>query len=89
MTAAAEYATRGIRVNAVLPGGIRTPAIEHYFDAMPELRDRTIASHAMNRLAEPDEIAEAILWLASDRSSFVTGHLLNVDGGVLVKSHAL
>jgi NAD(P)-dependent dehydrogenase (short-subunit alcohol dehydrogenase family) len=89
MTAASEYATRGVRVNAVLPGGIRTPAIEHYFEAMPEIRRQTIASHAMRRIGEPDEVAEAIAWLASDRSSFVTGHLMNVDGGVLVNSHAL
>jgi len=89
LTAAAEYAARGIRVNAVLPGGIRTKAIEHYFDAMPEIRARTIGAHAMNRLAEPEEIAEAIAWLASDRASFVTGHLMHVDGGVLIKSHML
>jgi NAD(P)-dependent dehydrogenase (short-subunit alcohol dehydrogenase family) len=87
MTAAAEYAERGIRINAVLPGGIRTPAIEHYFEAMPEIRERTIRAHAMNRLGEPEEIAEAIVWLASDRASFVTGHLLHADGGVLIRSH--
>ena len=86
-TAAAEYATRGIRVNAVCPGGIRTPAIEHYFEHMPEIRDATVGAHAMNRLAEPEEIAEAILWLASARSSFVTGHLLLADGGIMVRSH--
>jgi 2,5-dichloro-2,5-cyclohexadiene-1,4-diol dehydrogenase 1 len=89
LTAAAEYATQGIRVNAVLPGGIRTPAIEHYFESMPDIRERTVGAHAMNRLAEPEEIAQAVAWLASDRASFVTGHLMHADGGVLIKSHLL
>lgn len=89
LTAAAEYAKQGLRINAVLPGGIRTPAIEHYFEAMPEIKERTIGAHAMNRLAEPEEIAEAVVWLCSDRASFVTGHLMHADGGVLIKSHML
>ncbi|GAF43689.1 SDR family NAD(P)-dependent oxidoreductase [Rhodococcus wratislaviensis] len=82
-SAALDYAQNGIRVNAVSPGAIRT-----------ELIDRTIASgkvsesdyanlHPMNRLGEPAEVAEAVVWLLSDRSSFVTGHCLAVDGGML------
>jgi NAD(P)-dependent dehydrogenase (short-subunit alcohol dehydrogenase family) len=88
-TGATEYATRGIRVNTVCPGGITTSAIERYFERFPEIRDRTIGAHAMRRLGTPEEIAEAVVWLASDRSSYVTGSSLVVDGGSLVNSHML
>lgn len=88
-TVAAEYAQRGIRVNAVAPGGILTPAMEGYFRAVPEDRDATIATHAMRRLGEPEEVADAVSYLLSDRASFITGHVLNVDGGILVNPHNL
>lgn len=88
-TAAAEYGQRGIRVNAVLPGGIRTPAIQHYFDSVPGIEERSIGVHAMRRLGEPHEIADAVAYLCSDRASFVTGHEMVVDGGVLVNPHSL
>ena len=88
-SAAAEWAQRGIRVNAICPGGIRTDAIEGYFRHAPGVREATIAVHAMRRLGEPGEIADAIAWLCSDRASFVTGHALVADGGVLVNPHTL
>ena len=88
-TVAAEYAQRGIRVNAVAPGGIRTPGMEGYFTALPEEREATIATHAMRRLGEPEEIADAVSYLLSERASFITGHVLNVDGGLLVNPHNL
>jgi len=88
-TAAAEYATRGIRVNALCPGGVRTAGIEDYFRAAPEREQPTLDTHAMRRLAEPEEIADSVAWLCSDRSSFTTGSVVVVDGGVLVKSHLL
>ena len=88
-SAAAEWAQRGIRVNAICPGGIRTEAIEAYFGHAPGVREATIAVHAMRRLGEPAEIADAIAWLCSDRASFVTGHALVADGGVLVNPHTL
>ena len=88
-TAAAEYSARGIRVNSVAPGGFETPAIEGYFRQFPEIRERTIATHAMRRLGKPEEVAEPVVWLASDRASFVTGTCLTCDGGVLVNSHML
>jgi NAD(P)-dependent dehydrogenase (short-subunit alcohol dehydrogenase family) len=88
-TGAAEYAARGIRVNSVAPGGFQTPAIEGYFRQFPEIEERTVATHAMRRLGRPEEIAEPVVWLASDRASFVTGACLTCDGGILVNSHML
>ncbi len=88
-TGAAEYAAKGIRVNSVAPGGFKTPSLVRYFEKFPEFEDRTVAQHAMRRVGAPEEIAEAVVWLASDRSSFVTGACLQCDGGVLVNSHML
>ena len=88
-SAAAEYAQRGIRVNALCPGGIRTGAIESYFEEVPGAREASIAVHAMRRLGEPEEVADAVCYLCSDRSSFVTGHVMVVDGGILVNPHTL
>jgi len=88
-SAASEYSARGIRVNSVAPGGFETPAIARYFEKFPEFKARTIATHAMRRLGKPEEVAEAVIWLASDRASFVTGTCLQCDGGVLVSSHLL
>lgn len=88
-TAAAEYAAQGVRVNAVCPGGIWTPSLAGYLERDAALAERTKDTHAMKRFGTVDEVAEAVAWLCSDRSSFTTGHSLLVDGGVLVKSHAL
>ena len=81
-TAAIEYATKGIRVNAVCPGFIVTPMLEN----AGLLADATLLKalenmHAMKRLGTSQEVAEAVVFLASPRSSFVTGHPLLVDGG--------
>jgi NAD(P)-dependent dehydrogenase (short-subunit alcohol dehydrogenase family) len=86
-TGAAEYATRGIRVNSVAPGGFETPAIARYFEQFPEFKERAIGAHALRRLGRPEEIAQPVVWLASDRASFVTGACIQCDGGVLVNSH--
>ena len=77
---AMDLGDKGIRVNAVGPGVIRTPLTERYFqDAGQAQRIRDV--HAMGRWGEPDEIAKAILFLASDEASFCTGTTLIVDGG--------
>lgn len=81
-TAALEYATRGIRVNAVCPGFVATPMLERAGVTTDPERQTMIADlHAMRRLGRPEEIAGAVLYLCSDAASFVTGEALVVDGG--------
>jgi NAD(P)-dependent dehydrogenase (short-subunit alcohol dehydrogenase family) len=86
---AAEYAQRGIRVNSVAPGGFETPAIKRYFEKFPDHAAKTIETNAQRRLGQPEEVAQPVIWLASDRSSYVTGTSITCDGGVLVNSHLL
>jgi NAD(P)-dependent dehydrogenase (short-subunit alcohol dehydrogenase family) len=83
-TAALEYAKSGIRVNAVCPAVIDTPMADRAFGADPEVGKRMAAMHPIGRVGKPMEIAEAALWLCSDKSSFVTGHYIVLDGGLLV-----
>lgn len=85
-SAAAEYGALGIRINAVSPGVIRTPGLEKHFAEQPQVEDQLKAAAVMGRLGEPEEIAEAVVFLCSDRASFITGQLLSVDGGAAVKS---
>lgn len=82
-TAALEFAKKQIRVNAVCPAVIETPMGDRLFGA-PEIADQIKASHPLGRIGQPMEIAEAVLWLASDKSSFMTGHEIVLDGGFLV-----
>jgi NAD(P)-dependent dehydrogenase (short-subunit alcohol dehydrogenase family) len=86
---AVEYARRGVRVNTVCPGGIDSGGMRFYLEKMPDMRDRTLNAHAMGRLAEPEEIADAVVYLCSEKASFITGHDLVVDGGVLVRSNVI
>lgn len=79
-SAALEYATRGVRINAIAPGRIATEMLAIAGGGQPE---RFAATLPMKRLGTPEEVADAVLWLASDASSFVTGHILAVDGGFL------
>lgn len=82
-TAAIECAAQGIRVNAVCPAVIETPMAERAF-ADPELNKRMLAVHPVGRFGKPAEVAEAVLWLCSDKSSFTTGQSIGVDGGLLI-----
>ncbi|TCZ64096.1 SDR family oxidoreductase [Roseicella aquatilis] len=77
---ALELGERGIRVNAVAPGVIRTPMTERYFQD-PEMSATIRGIHAMNRCGEPPDIARAILFLAEEGNGFMTGSVLTVDGG--------
>jgi NAD(P)-dependent dehydrogenase (short-subunit alcohol dehydrogenase family) len=83
-TVALEYAQQGIRVNCVCPGYIRTPMTAQGMRD-PELRQRIIAREPIGRVGEPEEIAEAVVWLCSDAASFVTGHTMTVDGGYVAQ----
>jgi NAD(P)-dependent dehydrogenase (short-subunit alcohol dehydrogenase family) len=80
-TAALEYAQRGVRVNAVCPGVIRTPMVERIFAARPESEERWLAGEPVGRFGAPEEVAAAVVWLCSDAAAFVTGVALPVDGG--------
>ncbi|MEV0254606.1 glucose 1-dehydrogenase [Streptomyces sp. NPDC050732] len=79
--AAVEYAPSNIRVNAIAPGLARSEMVEDWFARFPGQEAKSKASSPQNRMAEPEEIAEAAAWLCSDRASFVTGATLPVDGG--------
>ena len=82
-TAALEYAKQKIRVNAVCPAVIETPMEQRLFGE-PEAHKYALSMHPIGRLGTPREIAEAVLWLCSEKSSFMTGHYIVLDGGFLV-----
>lgn len=82
-TAALEYATQNIRINAVCPVFTRTPLFEAMFDINPTYEERIKKNIPMRRYGEPEEIAQAILWLCSDQANFITGHALPIDGGMM------
>jgi len=83
---AIEYAARGVRVNAICPGGVRTAMYEQSMAGLSdaeaaEARRMSDALHPMNRIAEPEEVAEAALYLCSSKAGFITGVCLSIDGG--------
>jgi NAD(P)-dependent dehydrogenase (short-subunit alcohol dehydrogenase family) len=83
-TVAKEYATKNIRVNAVCPTAIETPMImegRRKLAFNPEALEAAKNFQAMKRMGQPEEVADVILWLCSDQSSFITGHAMPVDGG--------
>jgi len=79
-SAALRYAKEGIRVNAVCPGVVDTPMVEQ-IAKIPQYKAAIEAMTPMGRMAQPEEISSAVLWLCSDQASFVTGHPLVIDGG--------
>jgi len=82
--AALEYSGQGIRVNAVGPGFIHTPMVSK-LEADEASMTRLVAAHPMGRLGRPEEVAELVVWLSSDRASFATGAYYPVDGGYLAR----
>jgi NAD(P)-dependent dehydrogenase (short-subunit alcohol dehydrogenase family) len=83
-TAAKEYATQNIRINAICPTAIETPMImegRRKLAYNPEALEAAKNFQAMKRMGQPEEVANVILWLCSDESSFITGHAMPVDGG--------
>ena len=84
-TTALDYATRGIRVNAVCPGVIETEMITRFTRGDATAAAQMVETEPVGRLGAPSEIADAVVWLCSDSSSFVTGHALAVDGGFVAR----
>jgi NAD(P)-dependent dehydrogenase (short-subunit alcohol dehydrogenase family) len=80
-TVALEYGSKNIRVNAVCPGFIETPMLNRVMDASVKIREQMVATVPMRRVAEPSEIGETVAWLLSEKSSYVTGVAMPVDGG--------
>ncbi|MCX7912556.1 MAG: glucose 1-dehydrogenase [Dehalococcoidales bacterium] len=84
--AALEGAAYGVRVNTILPGPTeRTLLFEYLTGTHPEEREKMMAEIPMGRLATPEDMAEAVMWLCSDEASFITGHVMPVDGGMTSK----
>ncbi|ASR43094.1 short-chain dehydrogenase [Xanthomonas citri pv. mangiferaeindicae] len=80
---AAEFGPRAIRVNALLPGGTHTPMAEE-MNGTPEALAQVAQLHALKRIAQPEELAHAALFLASDEAAFMTGSVMLVDGGISI-----
>ena len=79
-SAAVQYARQGVRINAVCPGWIRTPPIQETLAREPEIEKRWLTHQPIDRLGEPDEVAQAVVWLCSDRGSLMVGVAMPVDG---------
>ena len=84
-SAALEYASRGIRINAICPGTINTPMVSGMLTSEPEAMKEIMKDQPIGRLGRPEEIAAPVLWLCSPGASFVIGHALVVDGGYTVR----
>jgi NAD(P)-dependent dehydrogenase (short-subunit alcohol dehydrogenase family) len=84
-TAALEYATQNVRVNCLCPGVIDTPMVQRFTRGQAEMQAQMTAMEPVGRLGRADEVAELALFLASDRSSFVTGAVIPVDGGFVAR----
>ena len=82
-SAALEYAKSGIRINAIAPGGVITEMTNRVNEDNPQFLETLTSMHPIGRLANPEEIANAVVWLLSGKASFVIGHTLLVDGGVV------
>lgn len=79
---ALEFAAAGVRVNCICPGVIDTPLVAREFGHSEEIREELHRLHPLGRMGQPIEIARAVLFLASDDASFITGHALVIDGGL-------
>jgi NAD(P)-dependent dehydrogenase (short-subunit alcohol dehydrogenase family) len=83
--AALEYSARGVRVNSVCPGVVRTTLFEGALAGDPGMLGNVEGAHPIGRVGRPEEIAAAVVWLCSDEASFVTGHAMAVDGGYVTQ----
>ncbi|MBW4601950.1 MAG: SDR family oxidoreductase [Calothrix sp. FI2-JRJ7] len=82
---AVEYASRRIRINAVCPGVIETDLVKRAREVNPQFIEHLNKMHPIGRVGTPEEVANSVVWLLSDQSSFITGHALAVDGGVVAQ----
>jgi NAD(P)-dependent dehydrogenase (short-subunit alcohol dehydrogenase family) len=82
-SAALEYAKSGIRINSIAPGGVNTDMVERLTEDDKQWRETLTSMHPIGRLSNPEEIANAVVWLLSNSASFVLDHTLLVDGGVV------
>jgi len=76
-----DHSGDGIRVNGIAPGWIETPMNSNFFALGPHIKEQAARLHAIKRIGKPEEVAGAVVYLASDDASFVTGTILTVDGG--------
>ncbi len=83
-SAAMQYADKGIRINAVCPGWIRTPLTEEILAQDPQAEGRMLMHQPIGRLGRAEEVAQAVVWLCSDKASLIVGTALAVDGGYLI-----
>jgi NAD(P)-dependent dehydrogenase (short-subunit alcohol dehydrogenase family) len=83
-SAALDYASQNIRINAVCPGIIETSMMQRFTGGTPEGRERVVAQEPVGRMGKPEEIAAAVVWLCSDAAAFVIGHAMVIDGGQTV-----
>ncbi len=81
-SAALEYGSQNIRINCVCPGYTKSPLLDSLFTMKPKLKERFLQATPMGRYGQPEEIAEAILWLASENSKYITGQSIVIDGGL-------
>src|SRR5881394_1670866 len=83
--AALDYAAQNVRINAVCPGYIDTPMMDRFTGGTPEGRAIVVSEEPIGRMGQPEEIANAVLWLCSEGASFVVGHAMVVDGGQTIQ----
>ncbi len=81
-SAALEYGSKNIRINAVCPGYTESNLLNQLFTARPDMKDKFLYATPMKRFGQPKEIAEAVLWLASENTSYITGQTITLDGGI-------
>lgn len=83
--AASEYAKDQIRINGISPGLIKTPMTDKDAERVADYYEKVNKLEPLGRIGQPEEVAEAVLWLCSSKASFVTGHIMAVDGGILAR----
>ena len=84
-TAALEFAAQGVRINAICPGTARTKMVNDWLGGDPENEAQVEALHPIGRIADPEEIAQLVMWLCSDAASFMCGAAVPIDGGYTIQ----